>query len=552
MDMDSGDEEAYNPSADPAAGQDDEDEAFDPAAAADEPSDGDEPMDDPDDDEFAIEGKKKKRAAKKKKPAAERTDDFEEEIEAIEFKQYAPKKVLELLKEARPHPDKVVENATLASVEAPDVDTELLKKCLKVKREVVVDGHLSALQLETVVYATLRHEKFLTTGARAGFALWDGAGMGKGRQLAGVIANNWRLGRKKHVWISCSADLIEDARRDLKDLKHAKIKVRDLKSWKGDKDVTLEEGVIFATYSLLVSGGKEKKHRLNQLVKWCGGESFQGCIMFDEAHKAKNLYPTAGKGGELPTKPTKTGLAVKDLQRRLPGARVVYASATAATEPHHVGYCSRLGLWKVEADEEMPDDPAKHKDEPFDTFLDFLQSVRGANVMAMMESVAMYLKSQGAVVSRSLSFQDCSFELVDGVMEASSEKCIDNAAELWAQLHKCINWLQARGELRTSFKGVNYGSDESDDDDATAPTRRRRRPNAAKRGDTGSCGCLSGFAGRCVAAARAAAAIVARASSEPSSNAAHSSSNWRRVSLSCSSSWRLTTRSSRAARCDLR
>ena len=69
-------------------------------------------------------------------------------------------------------------------------------------------------------------------------------------------------------------------------------------------------------------------------------------------------------------------------------------------------------------------------------------------------------------MSRSLSFQDCSFELVDGVMEASSEKCIDNAAELWAQLHKCINWLQARGELRTSFKGVNYGSDESDDDDA--------------------------------------------------------------------------------------
>ena len=91
--------------------------------------------------------------------------------------------------------------------------------------------------------------------------------MGKGRQLAGVIANNWRLGRKKHVWISCSADLIEDARRDLKDLKHAKIKVRDLKSWKGDKDVTLEEGVIFATYVRRANNAAEGSRRRRGLER---------------------------------------------------------------------------------------------------------------------------------------------------------------------------------------------------------------------------------------------------------------------------------------------
>lgn len=33
------------------------------------------------------------------------------------------------------------------------------------------------------------------------------------------------------------------------------------------------------------------------------------------------------------------------LQERLPKARVVYCSATGVTEPRHLGYMSRLGLW---------------------------------------------------------------------------------------------------------------------------------------------------------------------------------------------------------------
>ena len=44
--------------------------------------------------------------------------------------------------------------------------------------------------------------------------------------------------------------------------------------------------------------------------------------MFDECHKAKNLCPVGS------SKPTKTGLAVLELQNKLPKARVVYASAT--------------------------------------------------------------------------------------------------------------------------------------------------------------------------------------------------------------------------------
>ena len=120
--------------------------------------------------------------------------------------------------------------------------------------------------------------------------------------------------------------------------------------------------------------------------------TYEGCLFFDEAHKAKNLYPTAGKDGCLPVGGTQPGKAVRLLQQRMPSARVVYASATAATDPQHVGYCSRLGLWKAEAEDEIDqDDEAFLKgEEPFDTFIDFLKTIRGSgrklnNSTALME-----------------------------------------------------------------------------------------------------------------------------------------------------------------------
>lgn len=39
------------------------------------------------------------------------------------------------------------------------------------------------------------------TPLRAGFLLGDGAGMGKGRTLAGFCVENIARGRNKHVWV---------------------------------------------------------------------------------------------------------------------------------------------------------------------------------------------------------------------------------------------------------------------------------------------------------------------------------------------------------------
>jgi hypothetical protein len=99
-------------------------------------------------------------------------------------------------------------------------------------------------------------------------------------------------------------------------------------------------GILFCTYSLLVT-------RSTQVMNWLSGPSpldggaFRGCLVFDEAHKAKNLYSSK----HSTAKATKTGRVVADLQAQLPLGRVVYASATGAGKLQQMGYMDRLGLW---------------------------------------------------------------------------------------------------------------------------------------------------------------------------------------------------------------
>lgn len=91
------------------------------------------------------------------------------------LQEYSPSK----LEIGAAHPDPVVETASLAAVEPPDITYQL-------HLDDLVNGKLlSGLQLESVVYASQRHEQHLPDGSRAGFFIGDGAGVGKGRTIAG-------------------------------------------------------------------------------------------------------------------------------------------------------------------------------------------------------------------------------------------------------------------------------------------------------------------------------------------------------------------------------
>ena len=89
---------------------------------------------------------------------------------------------------------------------------------MAIPSEVIDGGKLSALQLESITYASQQHAQMLKDGNRAGFLIGDGAGVGKGRTIAGIIFENYLKGRKRAIWVSVSNDLKYDAERDLKDI----------------------------------------------------------------------------------------------------------------------------------------------------------------------------------------------------------------------------------------------------------------------------------------------------------------------------------------------
>ena len=134
------------------------------------------------------------------------------------------------------------------------------------------------------------------------------------------------------------------AKRDLRDLgldKFAKEKCFLLKNM-SYSPIKHEEGLIFSTYKALI-GHSKGQSRLGQIKDWCGPD-FDGLILLDECHKAKNVKLNE-KGEAVMDLSSKSAAAVVELQTYLPRARVVYCSATAVSEPFSLGFMSRLGLW---------------------------------------------------------------------------------------------------------------------------------------------------------------------------------------------------------------
>ncbi|KAA8584287.1 hypothetical protein FQN60_008072, partial [Etheostoma spectabile] len=314
-------------------------------------------------------------------------------------------------------PEEEEEDDSLSSVNPPEVWYRL-----SIPEEVIDRGCLSALQLEAITYAAQQHETFLPSGDRAAYLIGDGAGVGKGRTIAGIIYENYLLGRKRSLWFSVSNDLKYDAERDLKDIGAKNIQVHSLN----------KKGVIFATYSSLIgesqSGGKYKT-RFQQLLHWCG-EDFDGVIVYDECHKAKNVCPIGS------SKPTKTGLAVLELQNKLPKARVVYASATGASEPRNMAYMNRLGIWG-------------HKT-PFREFGNFIQAVERRGVGAM-EIVAMDMKLRGMYIARQLSFTGVTFKIEEWVTAREKFQQAANLMDAEQRMKKSM-WGQFWSAHQRFFK----------------------------------------------------------------------------------------------------
>ncbi|CAN0020567.1 unnamed protein product [Pylaiella littoralis] len=354
----------------------------------------------------------------KEKAEAERENSLQEEVDAEVFSAYECRSLPAELGNA--HPGDISEPGLLAAVALPPptYGSEAFDGT------VIADTKLSRLQLEGVLYAAQRHTHILPDGKRAGFFIGDGAGVGKGRQIAGIILDSWARGKRKHVWFSISNDLKLDAQTDLKDVGcHVSVidgcQGLDAASSKGlGMSKASKHGCLFSTYSTLAGGRSNvggKNSRLDQLVDWCGGEEFEGCLVFDEAHKAKNFNSSKE---ELSTKVSQAVIKIQDM---LPKARVVYCSATGVTDIGNLAYATRLGLWGPLS--------------PFSGFKEFKESMEKRGLGAL-EMLAMELKAKGSYVSRGLGWKGAEFETGEVKLPPSTVAMYDKAVEFWMLLRR--------------------------------------------------------------------------------------------------------------------
>lgn len=337
-----------------------------------------------------------------------------------------------IFEKASPHPDQLVESVAMASI-LPPVPTY---------RPMLPPRAVSALsdaQLETVIYAGQAFERDLPGrhlpndagtrliadagghSYRMGFMVGDGTGVGKGQQIAACIMDRWCRGQRRAVWISKSAALLDDARRDWTALGGMAIDIQPLDAFPFGTSITMDSGILFLTFATLRSQRDDALSRLQQILAWLGPD-FDGVIAFDEAHEMANAAGTETKYGTQ--KGSEQGLAGVRLQNLLPRACILYNSATGATDPANLCYASRLGLWGPGSS--------------FETREAFMTAL-GNGGIAAMEIVARDLKALGLYTARALTFRGVEYDPLEHELTSAQIAIYDEYADAWALIHQNLD-----------------------------------------------------------------------------------------------------------------
>lgn len=367
----------------------------------------------------------------------ESADTAQAEFTDSVFSNYSPQRLS--IAGAKPHPGKLVQSAAMAAVLPPRPTYRP-----SLGAELVQDGLLSIAQLESLVYAGQAHAEILPNGSRRGFFIGDGTGVGKGREISGIILDNEMQGRQKALWVSFNEGLMNDAKRDFAGVGGNPDRIFSQGKFKAGDAINVPSGVMFTTYSTLRSGEKKQiteagsqggKTRAQQIVEWLG-KDFDGVIAFDEAHSMGNAIAIKGKRGDR--KPSQQAIAGINLQRELPKARVVYVSATGATEVSNLSYADRLGLWG--------------EGTPFADVSTFIGKVSQGGIAAM-ELISRDMKAMGMYIARSLSYDGVTYERLEHELTGFQEDIYNELAGAWQLVLNNVDAALERTQADKSAAG---------------------------------------------------------------------------------------------------
>ncbi|MCL6102210.1 MAG: strawberry notch family protein [Bacteroidetes bacterium] len=324
------------------------------------------------------------------------------------------------------------------------------------KESVITSGALSEAQLEDIVLAGGSHSQILNSGERRGFFLGGGTGYGKGRAVAAIIQDNINQGRKKAVWISKNANAHADSADYFEAIGGNPDGIfyhKDAKT-----PIAKKEGVLLMTYGTLKAGFKSSRDysrepnfwneqhdsRLQQIAQWLG-KDFDGVIIFDESHQMANAI--ASQGGRGMKKASQTALAGVELQKMLPNARVVYASATGATEVSNLAYAQRLGLWGDGT--------------PFANSQSFINAVESSG-LAGMEIISKDLKAMGLYSAKNLSFDGVGYETLQHNLSPEQVELYNQCADAWQlvlrNIDTAIEQTGASSGAKAAAKSAFWGA----------------------------------------------------------------------------------------------
>ena len=304
----------------------------------------------------------------------------------------------------RAHPAPLIEAKTLASVavrgagETPNLPARAIQS-----------GAYSDAQLESVTLAVSAHERKIDVEvdgsvmrARQAFLVGDGTGVGKTQICVGVLQHNWNQNRRRHLYLMEKEEHVRGLRKAVT-MTGASLPIHLFNDVKSPGGITANNGVVAVTYAMLRQRAEDGHFpNVDLLVGWMLKGGLDGCLILDESQALRNTQDAAeaSKNSYHAASGSDQAEAAVQLMESLLDARIVYASATGATQLPNLAYMSRLGIWGPGT--------------PYKNFADFADKFERTHMS--LETIPLHLKSAGLMTSRTLSLEGVSYGTIEHVL----------------------------------------------------------------------------------------------------------------------------------------